>query len=301
MTFQALHEHLSTQTSQMSSLEVGLGVAQATISTLLSDMAFFRDASLPTRVSSLESAMPSALASMESSLRAELQGGALSAGLSALQSTVTSSSSSVEVALRSLFSGDLTARLQHLEQSVLAASSVLEDNVRPSLSTLQSSVSSLEGVPQTVAALSSRLEDLANAGNVTALALQLTSLKGDVSKVLPFVLLRTNTAGRYDIGDIFDKARNDGLTAHLYECVLMTDNGAHWKGRAFMVIANHYTDSTHPGYPHRIMDVVDLDAGSSGCSQGLTNFVVTGDTGYFDFNPGSCIQTVTLACRPPLF
>merc|ERR1711964_782099 len=94
----------------------------------------------------------------------------------------------------------------------------------------------------------------------------------------PTVIFSTGTAGRYDLRTIFDNARVLGLDPQYMRCVLKTDNQAHWKGREFSIIVNYYLETAtpaHAGFPHSIYDVVVLDAGSTGCTAGLTNFVVT--------------------------
>jgi len=77
-----------------------------------------------------------------------------------------------------------------------------------------------------------------------------------------------------------------------------TDNPAHWKGATFTMIANYYMQHTHGSFPHRIYDLIMLDAGAAGgCSAGMTAFVVSSTTGFFDFSPGNCNQRISMTCR----
>ena len=100
-------------------------------------------------------------------------------------------------------------------------------------------------------------------------------------------------AGSYSLRDIFDEAREDGLSYGAYDCILKTSNGAHWKGNRFLAIVNYYTQSS--SFPHLYYDIQNLDAGSAGgCSDGLTSWLDS--SGNFSFSPGNCSQSITLTC-----
>lgn len=102
----------------------------------------------------------------------------------------------------------------------------------------------------------------------------------------------TSTDGSYSLRTIFDNARIGGLPHGVYDCVLRTNNEAHWTGRRFVAAVNLYTGSD--SYPHKFHDVVDIQAGPAGCSGGLTSF--DGSTGTFSFVSGNCIQAIKLVC-----
>ena len=105
----------------------------------------------------------------------------------------------------------------------------------------------------------------------------------------------TGTAGSYSLREIFDRARKNGLSYGAYDCILKTSNGAHWKGNRFLALVNHYTKSTHSGFPHKYYDIQNLDAGSvGGCSAGLTGWL--NSSGSFSFSPGNCRQSIKLTC-----
>nr|VFK60761.1 MAG: Collagen triple helix repeat-containing protein [Candidatus Kentron sp. TUN]VFK70042.1 MAG: Collagen triple helix repeat-containing protein [Candidatus Kentron sp. TUN] len=105
----------------------------------------------------------------------------------------------------------------------------------------------------------------------------------------------TNTAASYSLRDIFDEARQNGLPYGAYDCILKTNNGAHWKGNRFLAIINYYTRSTHSGFPHKYYDIQNLDAGATGgCSEGLTSWLDF--SGNFSFSPGNCHQNIKLTC-----
>ncbi|MSP92785.1 MAG: hypothetical protein EXR79_13435 [Myxococcales bacterium] len=102
----------------------------------------------------------------------------------------------------------------------------------------------------------------------------------------------TNKAGSYDLRKVFDDARAAGMTPGVYDCVLRTDNGAHWTGRRFTASVNFYMGNG--GYPHKFHNVSDVQAGPDGCSAGLTAFDAAGT---FSFDPGTCSQTIGLVCN----
>ena len=103
----------------------------------------------------------------------------------------------------------------------------------------------------------------------------------------------TGTDGTYNLIDIFDDARSDGLPWGVYDCVLRTSNGGHWTGRRFTASIVYYIGSSE--YPHRFYDVVDVAAHPWGCPGGLTSF--DEDTGEFTFTAGACYQIISLVCN----
>jgi hypothetical protein len=132
-----------------------------------------------------------------------------------------------------------------------------------------------------------------------------------VQQIKPFKVWETSTAGTFDFQTIFDNAgghrmSGEGAVGHVWRCLLVTNNGAHAKGRLFTAITNGYSKAQHSSFPHRILDVTDLDYGASGgCSEGLTSFDLSDQTGFgsgggkFTFSPGNCKQVLTLHCRGP--
>ena len=102
----------------------------------------------------------------------------------------------------------------------------------------------------------------------------------------------TNKAGSYDLRKIFDDARTAGMVPGVYDCVLRTDNGAHWTGRRFTAALNFYIGNG--SYAHKFHGVLDVQAGPGGCSAGLTAFDAGGT---FSFDPGNCSQTIGLVCN----
>ena len=107
------------------------------------------------------------------------------------------------------------------------------------------------------------------------------------------VIWSTSTSGTYSLRTIFDSARSSGLVPGVYDCVLRTSNQAHWTGRRFTASVNYYINN--PSYPHQFYNAFDVQAGSSGCSGGLTSF--DGSTGAFTFDPGNCFQSISLVCN----
>jgi hypothetical protein len=105
------------------------------------------------------------------------------------------------------------------------------------------------------------------------------------------------SGGTYSLARIFDNARAVlDVDAHTYRCLLVTDNEAHFTGRMFTLILNHYAQGTH-----KIYDVTALDAGKKGCSGGLTDWTLSPDTadtvGTFTFDSGNCTQAIRMDCR----
>lgn len=107
---------------------------------------------------------------------------------------------------------------------------------------------------------------------------------------------KTNVAGNYNLRTIIDAARsNNILNPGVYNCVLKTNNAAHWSGRAFKISANLYIGNA--SFYHKVYDVVDITAPNylGGCwTGGLTSFNAT--TGAFSFSPGVCFQSISLTC-----
>ena len=99
--------------------------------------------------------------------------------------------------------------------------------------------------------------------------------------------------GTYQLQEIFDDARNNGLLWGLYDCVLRTTNQSHWRGFRFTAAINSYTAQTNAGYPHRYHGIQSVDAGPSGCSGGLSSL---SGSGTLMFTQGNCFQQLNLHC-----
>jgi len=110
------------------------------------------------------------------------------------------------------------------------------------------------------------------------------------------LIWNTNVAGNYNLRTIIDVARsNNVLKPGVYNCVLKTNNAAHWSGRAFKISANLYIGNA--SFYHKIYDVVDVSAPNylGGCwTGGLASF--NASTGAFSFSPGVCVQSISLTC-----
>eukprot|EP00048_Salpingoeca_helianthica_P015957 m.229622 g.229622 ORF g.229622 m.229622 type:complete len:447 (+) comp17789_c0_seq1:88-1428(+) len=118
------------------------------------------------------------------------------------------------------------------------------------------------------------------------------------------VVWSTNTAGSYTIMNIIDTARwTTGFPGiGVYNCVIRSDNGAHWSGFMFTVSVNfYYCTSTYTpqvGSPHctYIFNSVAAAASPSGCGGTVfTSWAGTGN-GAFTYAPGICSQWITLTC-----
>lgn len=112
------------------------------------------------------------------------------------------------------------------------------------------------------------------------------------SKNVREVIWSTNVAGSYSLRGIFDTARTNGLSPGLYDCVMRTDNGAHWMGYRFTAAVNYYIGWS--AYTHYFHNVYAVHAGTGGCSASITSF--DGGSGAFYFQPGNCFQTIYLVC-----
>ena len=103
----------------------------------------------------------------------------------------------------------------------------------------------------------------------------------------------TGTSGSYNLRTIFDDARNAGLNPGVYDCVLRTNNEAHWTGRRFTASVNYYI--ANPAWPHQFHNDLNIEAMPAGCNGGMSQF--NGNTGNFDFNSGNCSQSIRLVCH----
>jgi hypothetical protein len=70
----------------------------------------------------------------------------------------------------------------------------------------------------------------------------------------------------------------------------------------FTVILNHYAGADIGAQLHTVYDIDHIDAGSTGCDGGLTDWTVSSNggkdyVGTFSFEPGSCKQKIRLDCR----
>ncbi|EGD80781.1 hypothetical protein PTSG_11715 [Salpingoeca rosetta] len=154
------------------------------------------------------------------------------------------------------------------------------------------------------AGLDSRITDVVNDIGDVSMATEnvhtaVEGLTTQVDRVKPQVLWQTSSANTYSLRDIFDDLRRQGMSPGVYDCVLRTNNEAHWTGRRFTITVNLYVRTTNPNYPHIIKELIDINAGSSGCNGGLTSFSVSSsNTATFSFTPGNCVQKLTLACKP---
>ena len=120
-----------------------------------------------------------------------------------------------------------------------------------------------------------------------------TTAESDKRYVRTHAIWSTGTAGQYSLRKIFDTARTGGLVLGGYDCVLRTNNAAHWTGRRFTAAVTYYKNNS--GHPHKFHNVIDVQASTSGCSAGLTSF--TSSTGAFSFTPGNCYQAISLVCN----
>lgn len=104
----------------------------------------------------------------------------------------------------------------------------------------------------------------------------------------------TNVGGTYDLTDIFDDARRAGMSYGVWDCVLRTDNEAHWTGRRFTASVNAYI--ANPTHTHHFYSPLNVEASpAGGCDGGLTSFDAS--TGAFTLVPGSCGQRISLKCN----
>lgn len=214
-----------------------------------------------------------------------------------------------------------TGRISELDQKLASAAKSVA-NQAALIKKLQASVASqgrqmtantgrVQGVETVANAVATKIGTIApvatdNKNDIASIQTKVNGLTSTVSKISSSVsknediviLAWTNRPGTYNIRAMFDAKRRAGLASHTYRCFVRTNNGAHWKGATFTIIANYYMRHTHSSFPHRIYDVTRLDAGSSGgCSAGMTSFVSNSNTGYFTFSPGNCRQRITLTCR----
>ncbi len=110
----------------------------------------------------------------------------------------------------------------------------------------------------------------------------------------------TRTAGSYNLISITDTARwTTGQPAvGVWTCLLRSDNGAHWMGYVFTLSVSFYFCNSayspfNGGHCSSIYNSYVANASPSGCGTSITSW---GGTGAFSFDPGACVQTITLTC-----